>query len=384
MDITAQGKSVPLRIRFPRFPFAVRLTREGFTFIILTLAIGAAAVNTGNNVLYLIFSLMLGLIVVSGVLSKRILLGLIPRVEFPDHLFSGVENVCYVSIRNRKELLPSIGIRFQIATPGFPKVARSFFYVPAGGEGNGFANVFFPQRGVFDVGQMEVQTRFPFSFFVKIRRFDSDQKVRVYPKIYRFPEEALMKFTEGTLLDSPYRGDSQHLLHLREYLPQDSSKRIHWKASARLDKLLIKEFQKEQGQEILIYFDLRPANPDSKQTEIHEKGVSLIASLVFLFLERGASGKVVFPDAEFEFKEGLSSMVPLLDYLSDVKAGGHARVMISSPSVPETVVVQIRSREIAPVFSFQAAGVRPLFIEDWAPLLGESISAEGWKKRGKA
>ena len=384
MDLAASNKSAPVRIRFPRFPVAIRLTREGFTFIILTLAIGAAAVNTGNNVLYLIFSLMLGLIVVSGVLSKRILSGLTARIEFPDHLFSGAENVCYVSVRNRKELLPSIGIRFQIASPGFPRVERSFFFIPAGGEASGFANVFFPQRGIFDVREMEIQTRFPFSFFVKIRRYFSDQKVRVYPKIYRFPEEALMKFTEGTLLDSPYRGDSQHLLHIREYLPQDSSKQIHWKASARLDRLLVKEFQKEQGQEILIYFDLRPTNPDGKQMEIHEKGVSLIASLVFLFLERGASGKVVFPDAQFEFKEGLSSIVPLLDYLADVKAEAHARVVVSPPSVHDTVVVQVRSREISPVFSFQAAGVRPLFVEDWAPLLGDFVSPEGWKMQGKA
>src|SRR5262245_1289099 len=82
-------KFLPVKLRLPRFPIAVEFTREGFIFVLLCLAIGAAAVNTGNNVLYLIFSLMLGLIVVSGMISRRMLLGLHVQVEFPPRLFSG-------------------------------------------------------------------------------------------------------------------------------------------------------------------------------------------------------------------------------------------------------------------------------------------------------
>lgn len=380
MEIAASQKNVPIRIRFPRFPVAVKLTKEGLTFILLSLAIGAAAVNTGNNILYLIFSLMLGLIVISGILSKRVLSGLIPRIEFPEHLFSGVMDVCYVTVKNRKKWLPSIGIRLEIGIPGLSRFGRPFFFVPPDKEVSGFMDIFFPERGIHEIKEIEVQTRFPFSFFVKVQRYPTNQKVRVYPRIYQFPEEVVMKFTEGTLLDSPYRGDSQQLLHLREYMPQDSSSRIHWKASARLNKLLVKEYQKEQGREISIYFDCRPEKAEATRLAIHEKGLSLMASLVFLFLKRGASGTVVFPDAHFEFAEGMSALVPLLDYLAELKAEGHSPVVAAPASGLDSLVVQIRSREIPPIFSFQPTGVRPLFIEDWVHLLSDSVPVPSWKK----
>jgi uncharacterized protein (DUF58 family) len=379
VEIAAQ-KHLPVRIRLPRFPVAVKLTKEGLTFILLSLAIGAAAVNTGNNVLYLIFSLMLGLIVISGIISKTILSGLIPRIEFPDHLFSGVQNVCYVVVSNSKRWLPSIGIRFGMSGPNFPSLGRPFFFISPGSEASGFVSVVFPNRGVFEVGEIALQTHFPFSFFIKIQRFVSQQKVRVYPRIFRFPEEAVLKFTEGTMLDSPYRGDSQQLLHLREYMPQDSSKRIHWKASARSDKLVVKEFQKEQGRDIQLYFDCRPQKPDKNQEAIHEKALSLIASLVFLFVKRGASGIVVFPDAQFQIEKEITSLLPLLDYLAEVKVDGHSPVVVASSSSPETTMIHIRSREIAPVFSFLTAGVRPLFVEDWAHLLVDSTTVQDLKK----
>ena len=112
---------LPLRIRVPRVPVAVQFTREGLVFVLLTLAIGAAAVNTGNNILYLIFSMMLAMIVVSGMLSRRMLSGLKPRLEFPDSLFAGVRNLCFVSLRNFKKRSPSLGIRLVMNGDSFPE-----------------------------------------------------------------------------------------------------------------------------------------------------------------------------------------------------------------------------------------------------------------------
>lgn len=380
MQAVVSKKSVPVKIRFPRFPVAIKLTKEGITFILLSLAIGAAAVNTGNNILYLIFSLMLGLIVISGILSKRILSGLVPRIEFSDHLFSGTPSICYLTIANNKKWFPSIGLQVAASSPGFPTVNHPFFFVPAGKQTSGFAEVLFPHRGMFQLDEMEIQTRFPFSFFVKIQRYVSGQRVRVYPKVYRFPEEAILKFTEGTSFDSPYRGESQQLLHLRDYLPPDSSKRIHWKASARSDKLLVKEYQKEQGRQIRLYFDCNPKKMDAAEKIVYEKGLSLIASLVFLFVKRGASGIAVFPDAEFEFGQGSSTLIPLLDYLADVRAGEYSPVTVAPASGEDAVVVQVRSRQMTPLFTFPSSTIRPLFVEDWIPLLTDSVGADDLKR----
>lgn len=156
---------LPFRIRIPRVPVAVQFTREGLIFVLLSLAIGAAAVNTGNNILYLIFSLMLGMIVVSGILSRRMLSGLRAGIEFPANLFAGVRNVCYVSVFNHKTRIPSLGIRFFASGKDFPEVSQYFFFVPPDSAVHAFAPVVFPRRGVFVLPEFEIQTRFPFSFF---------------------------------------------------------------------------------------------------------------------------------------------------------------------------------------------------------------------------
>src|SRR5438876_12253102 len=58
------------RLRPPR---RLKVTRQGSTFLVLTIGVGLGALNTGNNLLYLVLGLLLSTIVVSGVLSERCL-----------------------------------------------------------------------------------------------------------------------------------------------------------------------------------------------------------------------------------------------------------------------------------------------------------------------
>jgi uncharacterized protein (DUF58 family) len=331
--------------------------------MLLSLAIGAAAVNTGNNVLYLIFSLMLGMIIVSGFASRRILQGLQPTVNFPDHVFAGVSNLCYVSISNQKKRLPSIAVRFVIRDSQFTSVSRHFFWIPATRQVNEYARFLFPKRGVYQLRELELQTQFPFSFFLKIRRHAANQMVRVYPRVYRFSEDVLSRYTEGLIRESPYRGDSQQLLHLRDYTSHDSSKRIHWKASAKAEKLLVKEYQKEQGRDLYLYFDCFPEDP---QEPITEQAFSLVASLAFLFREKDMHARIIFPGRMFETE---NSIVPLLSHLAEWNG------VPPSANIPEidvqsdAISLQLRSRRVRPRFGSATSGARNLYVEDWLHLM---------------
>src|SRR3954464_2654693 len=51
-------------------PRRLKITREGKFFILLTLSVGLAAINTGNNLLYLLLGMLLALIVVSSIMSE--------------------------------------------------------------------------------------------------------------------------------------------------------------------------------------------------------------------------------------------------------------------------------------------------------------------------
>jgi len=364
----------PLKIRLPRLTIIVEFTREGLIFLLLSLAIGAAAVNTGNNILYLIFSLMLGLVVVSGILSRRMLRGLKPRIDFPEHIFAGVQSLCSVEVENKKKRIPSIGIVLSVSK-AFPLIRRAFFYVPAQSKVNGFAQALFPHRGRFYLTELELRTRFPFSFFIKIHRYFLNQEVRVYPAVYRLPEEVLARVADGILMESPYRGDSQQLLHLRDYSSFDSSKRIHWKASAKLEKLQVKEFQRENGRDLSLYFDCYPDSSDATSEQTVEKAVSLLASLAFLFLDKGIEAKILFADRTFDLSASGASILPLLDYLADLQTGlPKTETRPQMPPNPDAIVMELRSTEVPSKLSLQWPSKRYIFVEDWAHLLHDSSS----------
>jgi uncharacterized protein (DUF58 family) len=359
-----------VKFRFPRMPIAVEFTREGVIFVLLSLAIGAAAVNTGNNVLYLIFSLMLGMIVVSGIASRRVLQGLLPTLQFPDHLFAGIQSLCYISISNIKKRLPSLAIRFAVRDPKFTSISRHFFYIPAQNHASGYARFVFSRRGVFTLREMELQTQFPFSFFLKIRRYFLEHPVRVYPRNYRFTEDILSRFSEGILRESPYRGDSQQLLHLRDYSAFDSTKRIHWKASAKAEKLLVKEYQREQGRDLHLYFDCFTDDPHDPTLET---ALSFAASLAFLFKEKEIDARIIFPGKVFDTA---ISIIPLLSYLAEWDGKFSSNEKLELPESKEMVVLQLRSRKFNSQIALTGSGTRNLFVEDWQHLMREDSTIQ--------
>src|SRR5882724_13544749 len=72
-----------------RETFDYEATRAGVVYVLVTLVIGIAALNTGNNLLYIVVAAMLAAILVSGVVSAWVLRYLQLDVRLPEHLFAG-------------------------------------------------------------------------------------------------------------------------------------------------------------------------------------------------------------------------------------------------------------------------------------------------------
>ena len=72
-----------------RPPRTLRPTRPGWVFFALTFGVGFAALNTGNNLLYMVLSLLLAFLVLSGVLSESALRGVRIRRRLPREIHAG-------------------------------------------------------------------------------------------------------------------------------------------------------------------------------------------------------------------------------------------------------------------------------------------------------
>src|SRR5713101_5961867 len=90
--------------------FPVEVTTGGVIFVVILVIVAFAAWNTGNNLLFMVFSIMLSTIFVSWAAARASLRDLTVSARFPDHIFAGETAEVLLTVRNGKRLLPSFSI----------------------------------------------------------------------------------------------------------------------------------------------------------------------------------------------------------------------------------------------------------------------------------
>jgi uncharacterized protein (DUF58 family) len=280
-----------------------RLTREGIVYVSVLLLMGLAALNTGNNLLFLILSAMLAVLLMSGVLSTIVLTGNDIEIELPEQIFAGQPALAAVTLHNRKETLPSFSLRVDAdATKAGQPVFRDpvyFPYVSRSSHARQQVELLFPRRGLYRQDTFVLRTRFPFGFLEKWRRVESPVEALVYPAVEPTEEfYEILPMVSGEI-ESLHRGRGHDLYAIRDYQSADSARHVDWKATARTGDLKVREFAREDERQVVLVFDplVFPAvgenGPSPRQLEAFERGVKLAACLAWHFYEL---------DAEIEFR----------------------------------------------------------------------------------
>jgi uncharacterized protein (DUF58 family) len=125
----------------------------------------------------------------------------------------------------------------------------------------------------------------------------------------------------GRVLDLPPNSTT-----IRDYVPTDSVKRIHWASSARLARLMSRSFETREGGDAWIVLDLEGAvhagnAPDSTL----EYAMSMAASLTDAALRRGSAIGLVSNDSELsviEAARGDQQRKKLFEYFTLAQADG--------------------------------------------------------------
>src|SRR5215470_6602612 len=116
---------VPMRWR--RWPRTLKTTREGKYFIGITIGVGFAAINTGNNLLYLLLGMMLSLIIASGVLSEISLRELGVARTPPDALYADRPFLMGIGLHSGKPRLSSFSVEVEDLIGGRPLDKKCYF-----------------------------------------------------------------------------------------------------------------------------------------------------------------------------------------------------------------------------------------------------------------
>jgi uncharacterized protein (DUF58 family) len=285
-------------LRWIAYQIDYKLTRDGMIYLGVVSILVLAAINTGNNLLFLILACMLAGILISGVLSRLVLTGIELKFDLPEHIFAEQPVLAEVELRNEKQMWPSFSLR---VIAGKKKSAASeilsqpvfFPYVPRMSAVRQKVELRFPRRGVYRQDSFGIRTRFPFGFFEKTREVGSNLEIAVYPRV-----EAVDQFFEVLPLltgemASFFRGRGHELHSLRDYVPTDSARFVDWKVTAKSGRLVVREFAREDERRVMLVLDpfVGPARADlglladAEHTERFERAVSLAACIAWHFHE---------------------------------------------------------------------------------------------------
>jgi uncharacterized protein (DUF58 family) len=294
------AKRTPLR--WISYKMEYRITREGWMYIGGIIIVALAALNTGNNLLFLILASLIAIILMSGILSSITLSGVDLRLDLPEHIFAGQTVRARVELENEKLTLPSFSLRVEAATkrkvlaPALLETPVYFPYLPKRERVQQNVPITFTRRGAYRQDTFRIVTRFPFGFLQKARRVELGAEALVYPSVEPTRDFfEILPALQGAL-ESLSKGGGHDLYALRGYVPTDSARHVHWKASARLGSLMVREFTREDDCRVLLVLDPHVAETlgDSSSTaavaaaERFERAVTLCASIAWHFYERNA------------------------------------------------------------------------------------------------
>jgi uncharacterized protein (DUF58 family) len=301
---------------------SLRLTSEGLRFVLITLAVGIAALNTGNNLLYLLLAMMLALIVVSGLLSERCLKGLTIQRRLPPHVFAGEAATVALRVTNQKRHFPSFSLRINDVVLGASECAAThLLYLPPQGSIVHSYRLVFPTRGQFRVEATRISTRFPFGLFVKIASLPNHTEIVAYPAPKPLPQAILDALeTIGHDREASRRGAGSGLYNLRDYHLGDDSRSVHWKTSARQARLVVRETEADDQRQVTLALATQAPIGVSAltqaTTEDFERGIILTASLAAHFQRQGFAMRLVVGDEELPLGSGQGHFYRMLRLLA--------------------------------------------------------------------
>jgi uncharacterized protein (DUF58 family) len=220
----------------------------------VTLLIGFAAVNTGNNLLFLIVSALLAFMAVSGIAGWRNIRGLSMGLDLPDEIYAGLPTLVTIRLRNHKRLLPSFLLHATI----FGKTVTTYLLGREREETDSFIHSF-TGRGRHSFPRMEIRSPFPVNFFVRYRKISLGGDFPVFPSPLSCKasadSESPVKRGDSSVI---VKGADGEFSRVADYTGKEPMKLIHWRLSAKFDELKVRELSATAGEPLVIDIDTLP------------------------------------------------------------------------------------------------------------------------------
>ncbi|MEZ4268997.1 MAG: DUF58 domain-containing protein [Myxococcota bacterium] len=303
------GRAVPARLRF---------TREGKLLVFVTVAVGMGAVNSGNNLLYLVLGVLFALIITSGILSELTLQEVTAFRHPSPHLFAGEAALVQVDLRNAKRYFGSFSIEVsELATAaGLEQRRGSLMSLKPGETRSVHLRIRGTQRGTIRSAGLRIATRFPFGFFEKSRIVPLSERFIVFPAVQAIAPPALAPLAPGHEEEIARVGLGDEFYGLRDARDAEDARAIAWKVSARRDRLVAREHQRPAARRVMLLLaNVVPGDLPSARGRL-EAAISHAASLATALAESGYAVGLATADGGIAPAAGRENVVRIYEILA--------------------------------------------------------------------
>lgn len=163
------------------------------------------------------------------------------------------------------------------------------------------------RRGAFVLSSIFLRVRSRWGCWVRLLRLPAEDKINVYPDMRQLSEYAILARTDRLSLMGLRRtrkvGQDNEFERLRDYTPDDNYKHLDWRATARRNKLTVKDYQVNQSQRVIFMLDCgRMMTSQCAGISLLDHALNAMLMLSYVALRQGDSaGLVCFSDEVHSF-----------------------------------------------------------------------------------
>lgn len=273
----------------------------GYFYLVVCGIAFSASLIRDINVLMVLFSMLCALLVLNLRFVLVTLRQLTPSRVIPRRVTAGQAFEVELRLSSRQRhggsWVVTVDDRLQRVAPepGAQLTAATLFNeVSIGETARQFYRVTLPQRGRYRFGALRVSTKFPLGLVRRSLWFDADDELLVLPEIGQLTRawhRQQPRSTEGSRQAIHRQGVMQGEFHgLRDWRQGDSRRWIHWRTSARMGSLFVRQFEQQEEQDVVLLLDLwMPASASDKQRRHVERAVSFAATVAADLTRRGGA-----------------------------------------------------------------------------------------------
>jgi uncharacterized protein (DUF58 family) len=343
--------------------FKAAVPREGQLLLAAAVIMVIPAWVKGINLLMLVAFLLLAVVAVNWIAAKRQVRRLTASRRWLGPIFAGSEAHWEVEVGNGRAL-PASGFRVIDAGPSH----RQEWFVtrlPGGEQLRVPAAVTLPRRGRYHLDPLVAASLFPFGLAQSNRAISATEDCVVLPRLGRINvarfQRWLTKMTRGDArmhrIARPSMIHQDDLHGLRPFRPGDNPRWIHWRTSARRNQKMVREFEEDAGQNLILILEPWTTNFGRLDAKL-EATISLAATLAWEWCRQSMDYLMLgVAGSKPHVTSGYASHDNALDMLRSLAlAEGESFVdpvpllkAVSSSIVPDAPVLLISQRESGPL-----------------------------------